>query len=172
MNRGPEIERYLANVRAQLGSATASEEEEVIRVLSARIEALAETTGANAESVLEELGPVEKVAHQYRNAGLIARASRSNSPLLLLHASLKNGPPGLLAFLIGLAGYWFGGCVLVFGALSLLWSVLYYKPNARAAIGSSMLQTFLTVVAGCVVLLLTTFLLRAQLRASKRARPS
>jgi uncharacterized membrane-anchored protein len=167
MNRDPEIEQYLAQVRGHLGSATASEEEEVIREVAARIEGLAANTGATAESVL---GPADTVARRIRDAQLITRASRSNSPLLLLHASLKNGIVGVLAFLVGLAGYWLGGSIVVFGTLSLLWSAVHYKPNASTAIGSGILQTLMTVVAGAVVLALTTFLLRTLLRGSKRAR--
>lgn len=171
MNREPKTEQYLAKVRAHLQSATAGEEEEVIREVAARIEDLAGKEGATTESVLEELGPADKVARHFRDAQLIAKASRSSSPILLLHASLRNGIPGVLAFLLGLAGYWVGGSIVVFGTLALLWSAVHYTPNGRAAIGSSMLQTFTTVVAGAIVLVLTTFLLRTLLRGSKRARP-
>jgi uncharacterized membrane protein len=171
MNRDPETEQYLARVRTNLGLATASEEEDVIREVAARIEDLSAQTGATAKSVLEQMGPAEKVARQIRNAQLIAKASRSNSPVLLLHASLKNGIPGVLAFLVGLAGYWLGGSIVIFGTLALLWSAIRYVPNAlHPAIGSSMQQTFTTVVAGVAVLVLTTFLLRMLLRGSKRAR--
>jgi hypothetical protein len=166
MNRDPQIEQYLASVRAHLGSATASEEEDVICEVSARIEEFA-GTGASAESVLEKLGPAKQIAHQYRDAGLIAKASRSYSPILLLRASLMNGIPGVLAFLIGLAGYCFAGYVLVFGGLVLLWNAVHYTPNAPVAIGSSILQSLLTVAAGVAALVLTTFILRTLLRRSK-----
>jgi hypothetical protein len=171
MNRDPETEQYLAQVRAHLGSASAGEEEEVISEVAARIENLAARTGAAAKAVLVQMGPAEVLARRIRDAQLITRASRSNSPILLLHASLRNGFVGMLAFLVGLAGYWLGGSVFVFGALALLWSAVHYKPNAPAAIGSSMLVTFSTVAAGAAALVLTTFLLRTLLRGSRRARP-
>jgi len=171
MSQDPAIEQYLARVRAHLVSATAAEEEEVIRDVSERIEELIAKTDHRTESALEQLGPAEKVAHQYRDALLISKASRSNSPVRLLHASLKNGIPGVLAFLVGLAGYWFGGFVFVFGMLALFWSAVHYTPTAHAAIGSSMLQTIWTIIAGGTVLVLTTFLLRTLLRGSKRSQP-
>jgi hypothetical protein len=168
MNQHPEIEQYLAKVRAHLTSATASEEEEVIREVSARIDELAAEPGASTELALEQLDPAEEVALRYRDAHLIARASRSISPILLLRASLRSGLPGILAFLVGMAGYCFGGYVFVFGALALLWDAIHYTPSARPAIGSSMLQVLSFVVAGFVVLALTTFLLRTLLRGTKR----
>jgi uncharacterized membrane protein len=159
MSPDPEIEQYLAKVRAHLTSATASEEEEVLRDVSERIEEIVAKTDDQTESALEQLGPAEEVAHKYRDAHLITKASRSNSPILLLRASLRNGIPGVLAFLVGLAGYWFGGFILVFGVVALL---------AHTAIGSNILQTLSTVVEGIAVLALTTFLLRTLLRGSKR----
>lgn len=168
MSLDPEIEQYLARVRAHLTSVTASEEEEVIRDVSERIEELVAKTDHRTELALEELGPAEEVAHKYRDAHLITKASRSNSPILLLRASLRNGIPGVLAFLVGLAGYWFGGFVLAFGGLVLLWNAVHYRPNAPVAIGSSMLQSLSTVVEGVAALVVTTFLLRTLLRSSKR----
>lgn len=172
MNADPRIEAYLGRVRANLGSATASDEEEVVREVAARIQELAMEPGASAESALARLGPAEKVAHRYRDALLIMKASQSYSPVLLLHGSLKNGIVGVLAFIFGLAGYWIGGCILVFGSLAFLWSAVHYRPNAPTAIGSNMLQTIATVIAGAGLLVITSFLLRALLRASKRKRPS
>jgi hypothetical protein len=172
MNADPKIGAYLSKVRASLGSATASDEEEVVREVDARIQELAAEPGATAESALERIGPADKVAHRYRDSLLIAKASQSYSPVLLLRGSLKNGVAGVLAFIVGLAGYWIGGCILVFGTLALMWSAAHYTPNAPAAIGSNMLQTIATVVAGAVLLAITSFLLRALLRASKRMRSS
>lgn len=171
MNADPIIEAYLGKVRANLGSATASDEEEVVREVAARIQELAVEPGATAESALARLGPAEKVAHRYRDALLIVKASQSYSPVLLLRGSLKNGMVGILAFIFGLAGYWIGGCILVFGSLALIWSAVHYTPNAPTAIGTNMLQTIATVVAGAVLLVITSFLLRALLRASERTRP-
>jgi len=172
MNVDPKIEAYLGRVRANLGSATASDEEEVVCKIAARIQELAAEPDATAESALARLGPAEKVAHRYRDALLIVKASQSYSPVLLLRGSLKNGVLGILAFIFGLAGYWIGGCIMVFGSLALLWSAVHYTLNAPTAIGSNMFQTIATVIAGAGLLVITSFLLRALLRASKRMRPS
>jgi len=171
MNADPKIEAYLGRVRANLGSATASDEEEVVREVAARIRELVTEPDATAESALTHLGPAEKVAHRYRDSLLIAKASQSNSPVLLLRGSLKNGVVGVLSFIFGLAGYWIGGCILVFGSLAFLWSAIHYTPNAPTAIGFNLLETIATVVAGAALLVITSFLLRALLRASKRTRP-
>lgn len=171
MNADPKIEAYLGRIRDSLGSATAADEEEVVREVAARIQELSAQPGATAESALERLGPAEKVANCYRDALLIVKASQSNSPVLLLRGSLKNGPVGVLAFVFGFAGYWIGGCILVFGTLALLWSASHYASNAPSAIGSNIFQTIATVVAGAVLLVITSFLLRALLRVSKRMRP-
>ena len=160
MSPDPKIERYLGDVRAQLGSSNASEEEQVVRLIAERIEALSAAPGSAVDSAIEQLGPAKKVARAYRDANLISRAASSNSPLLLLHASLRNGLGGLLAFLLGLAGYWLGGCVAVFGTLALIWSAVHYKPNANAAIGSSMFDDAATAVVGLVLIVLTTVMLR------------
>ena len=170
MNPDPTIESYLRDVRARLGSATASEEEEVICAITARILKLAAKPGASVESALEQLGPAARVAVRYRDANLIAKASKSNSPLLLLHASLRNGVLGALAILVGLAGYWYGCAVVVFGVLAFIWSVIHYNPHAHPAIGSSMLQTLMSAAIGAVVLVLTTVLLRALLSVSRKTR--
>ena len=172
MNEDPELGAYLSKVRANLGSANASEEEEVVREVAARMQELAAEPGATAESALARIGPADKVAHRYRDSLLIAKASQSYSPVLLLRGSLKNGLVGVLAFIFGLVGYWIGGCILVFGTLALMWSAAHYTPNAPTAIGPNMLQTIATVVAGAILLTITSFLLRALLRASKRMRPS
>ncbi len=166
------IEDYLGKVRANLGAATASEEEEVIREIAARIQKTAAQTGAGTEAILEKLGPAAKVAHGYRDAILIAKASGSLSPTLLLRASIKNGLPGVLAFLVGLAGYWFGGAVVISGALALLWSIFQYSRNLHASIGSNVLYAVLSIAVGVAVISLMTFLLRAMLRMSKRVRSS
>jgi uncharacterized membrane protein len=171
MDTDSKIDAYLAEVRGHLGSANAGDEEEVIREIAAHIQELSAKPGATAESTLAHLGPAQKTAHRYRDALLIEKASRSNSPVLLLHASLRTGVLGVLAFVVGLAGYWIGGSILVFGSLVLLWSAAHYTRNANTAIGSSMFQNFATAVAGAIVLVITTLLLRAFLRSSKRMQP-
>jgi hypothetical protein len=170
MNADPKAEAYLANVRANLRSATASEEEEVVREISTLIELLAAKPNMTTESAISLLGPAKNAAILYRNALLIAKAGNSWFPPLLLNASLRNGIPGVLAFLVGLAGYWIGGFALVFGVLSLLWSAVHHGPHSQIIVGSSVVQLIEPVVIGAVILFVTTLLLRVSLRMSKRAR--
>jgi hypothetical protein len=164
MSRDPKIEMYLGEVRALLARANAGEEEKVVRQITERILTLSAKPGSTADSAIAELGPAAIVARRFRDANLIARAAKSNSPLLLLHASLGNGIKGVLAFVLGLAGYWLGGCIAVFGTLVLAWSAFHYTPNANAAIGSSMIEDAIVIAVGLSLLVLTTVLLRALLR--------
>ncbi len=161
-NLDPKIETYLADVRARLGGANANEEEQVVGQIAARIQALSE--GSTIDSAIELLGPPATVARRYRNTNFISSAAMSKSPLLLLQASLRNGVGGVLAFVVGLVGYWFGGAVAVFGALALAWSAFHYRSNANAAIGASMIDNLATLAIGTAVLVLTTALLRLLLR--------
>jgi ABC-type multidrug transport system permease subunit len=171
MSASPQLETYLGNIRAHLRSCTASEEEEVVREISLRVEALAAKPDMTIESAISQVGRPSIVAPQYRNAILIAKAGKSWSPTVLLQASLKNGVPGVLAFVVCLAGYWIGGFALVFGVLSLLWSAVHYSPHAQIAIGSSVAQMIEPAVSGAVILAVTTLLLRVSLRMSKRVLP-
>ena len=164
MSLDPKIETYLGEIRARLGGANASEEEEVVRQVTGNILALSAKPGSTVDSAIEELGPAAIVARRFRDANLIARAAKSNSPLLLLHASLRNGFIGVLAFVFGLAGYWLGSCIAVFGTLVFAWSAFHYTPNANAAIGSSMIEDVLVIGIGLIVFVLTTILLRVLLR--------
>jgi uncharacterized membrane protein len=171
MSATPQLETYLGNVRGYLRSCTASEEEEVVREISLRVEALASKPDMTIESAIRQVGQPSTVAPQYRNAILIAKAGKSWSPTVLLQASLKNGVLGVLAFIVGLAGYWIGGFALVFGVLSLLWSAVHYAPHAQIAIGSSVLQMIEPALSGVVILVVTTLLLRVSLRMSKHVLP-
>lgn len=164
MSLDPKIETYLGDIRARLGGATASEEEEVVHQISERILTLSAVPGSTVDSAIEGMGPAAIVARRFRDANLIARAAKSHSPVLLLQASLRNGFKGVLAFAVGLAGYWLGGCIAVFGVLVFGWSVLLYTPDAKAAIGSSILEAALVTAAGLAVVVLTTLMLRILLR--------
>lgn len=166
----PQVEGYVRAVRVHLGSATASEEEEVVREISSRIQGLAAEPGATPEAVLEQLGPAKKLARQYRDSLLIAKAGGSVYPPLLLHASVRNGIAGVFTYLAGLAGYGLGGMFMIYGMLALLWSAIQYAPEARAAMGVGILKSLAAVLSGAVIIVLTTLLLRALLRTSKRVR--
>jgi hypothetical protein len=172
MSGNPKIDAYLGDVRAQLRSAIASEEEKVVLAITSRILVLAAEPGMNVDSAIEQLGPAKKVAIQYRDAHLIAKASQSLSPALLLQASLKNGVPGVLAFIVGLALYWAGGFALVFGTLSLIWSAVRYTPHTQLAIGTNVLELIEPIAVGGVIIVVTTLALRAMFRRSKRSKLS
>lgn len=166
----PKIEAYVGQVRVHLSSANAGEEEQVVGEVSSRIQKLAGMPGATPESVLEQLGSARTLAHQYRDALLIVKAGKSVSPVVLLQASLRNGILGILAFLVGMAAYWLGGIFIIFGALALAWSAIRYASGTGPAIGSGMFQSAATVMAGAAILAGTSFVLRALLRVSERAR--
>ena len=170
MITGPQIEAYIRAVRSHLGSATASQEEEVVLEINARIQELAAEPDATPEAVLEQLGPARKLARQYRDSLLIRKAVESVYPPLLLHASLRNGMTGIFAYFAGVAGYGFGGLFMIYGMLALIWSAIQYAPEARTALGVGVFQSVASVVIGAVLIVLTTLLLRALLRSSKRIR--
>lgn len=170
MTADSKINDYLEAVRAYLGQATASEEEAIIRAVAARIRSSAEEPGETVESVLERLGHPKKLAVQYRDARLVAKAIQGYSPTLLLHAALRTGIPGLSAFLFGLAGYWFGGGLLVFGTLMILWSAIHYTLHTPGAIGPGMLEIIALIGGGILILVFTTLVLRVLLGAFQRMR--
>jgi uncharacterized membrane protein len=110
------IDEYLTALRTHLGPITLSEREEIVREISAHIRDSAEEQGASVADVLARLGPAEALAAQYRDGLLIRRASRSISPILLMHAAMRlatKGVFGVIVFFAGLFGYGIGGgCVL------------------------------------------------------------
>ena len=111
-----QINTYLSSLRESLAPISLAEREEILREIGAHIRDSAEEPGASVESVLARLGPPAELAAQYRDGLLIRRASRSISPVLLLHATLRlatKGVFGMLVFFSGLFGYAMGGGLIL-----------------------------------------------------------
>lgn len=161
MSADAQLEQYVNAVAGQLAFATTKEREEIAGEVEARVREKAAKPGESVESVLERMESPEKVAERYRD---ILTASRSYSPLVLLMASFRRGTPGVLAALIGLAGYWLGGILLVFGTLSLIWAAMHAGAHKPVPIGSSLSDILKIFASGCFFLVFTTLLLRATLR--------
>ena len=107
MTAETQIDSYLTALRTHLDTLTIAQREEIVREIAAHIRDSAEESGASVESVLARLGPAEELAAQYRDGLLIRQASRSNSPVVLLRATLRlatKGVFGILVFFLGLFG--------------------------------------------------------------------
>lgn len=164
MSGDAQIESYLTTVSAQLGAATILEREKITEEIAAHVHTLVEKHGESVDTVLARLGPPEKLGERYRAVLTVCQASRSYLPTELLTASFRCGIAGILTALIGLAGYWLGGFFLVFGGLTLFWAEINLGPNKPILIGASFGNILAILGSGFLLLLLSTFLLRAMLR--------
>lgn len=105
------MESYLARLDAALQRVPAGEREDIVREIRAHILDSANGSvdpGTAVERVLRLLGTPEELAGRYSTESLLARASRSFSPWLLLRTCwrwAKLGTKGTLAFLVALFGY-------------------------------------------------------------------
>ena len=164
MSADMRIESYLKTVSAQLGAATIPEREKISEEIAAHVHDSVEKKGESMETVLTRLGPPERLGERYRESLTIYQASRSYSPIVLLMSSFRRGILGILAALLGLAGYWLGGILLVFGVLTLFWAAIHAQPHGPVPIGTSFKNIFELIGVGLLSLLLSTLLLRAILR--------
>jgi uncharacterized membrane protein len=181
------INDYLSSLRDNLSPITLGEREEILREISAHIRDSAAEPGANVATVLARLGPPAALAAQYRDERLITRASRSISPVLLLRATLRlasKGVFGALVFFCGLFGYAMGGGIILTGIVKGIlpantgtWvsdgriissGVLFPPPPPPAHEILGWLYIPLALTAGSLLLLLTTFSIRAFLGISRR----
>lgn len=110
-----QIERYLLRLRNALGRMPDSEKSEILSDIRNHIEErLSDASSGQAEIVAETiaaLGSPESLAASYQRERLMARATASAAPPLLLHATFQwalTGIRGFLAFLTLLLGYAFG----------------------------------------------------------------
>lgn len=186
MTNGSAVDRYLAQLRAQLGPLTLSEREEILREIAAHIRDSAEESGSSAETVLQRLGPPEKLAAEYRDGLLIRQASRSFSPLRLLRGALRlatKGVFGFVVFLCAVVGYAIGGGFILTAFLKVflpdhtgLWMIgsrvvnsgtLFPAPGppAREVLGYWYIPIALTI--GALLLIATTWAIRLCLRTSR-----
>ena len=130
MTAETQIESYLTALRLHLGPLTIAEREEIVREINAHIRDSAEEPGASVETVLARLGPAEELAAQYRDGLLIRKASRSNSPFVLLRATLRlatKGVFGIVVFFLAIFGYAMGGGLVLSGLLKPILSRQYRR---------------------------------------------
>jgi uncharacterized membrane protein len=187
MTTETQIESYLTALRTHLDSLSIAQREEIVREIAAHIRDSAEEPGASVESVLARLGPAEELAAQYRDGLLIRKASRSNSPLVLLRATLRlatKGVFGILVFFLGLFGYLMGAgfyltalLKLIFPANTGMWvkdesifvfwgsSITPPGPPAHEVLGFWHIP--LALFVGSLLLVFTTAAIRAFLRVSQ-----
>lgn len=169
MTADVQIASYLATLRAHLAPLGSVEQEEIIREITAHIRDSAEKSGAGIDEVLLRLGSPERLAAQYREGALIGRASQSFSPVVLLRAALRfsaRGLFGILVSVVGFFGYFLGGGLLFFGLLAPVWALTHRGFQARPF--ASILGIVAILGSSCVVLLITTFIMRASLRVILR----
>lgn len=167
MGTDAQIECYLKIMSAQLGSATLAEREKICGEIAAHVQDSVEGKSESVDSVLTRLGPPEQLGERYRGILATCQASRSCSPAILLTASFRQGILGIVAALVGLAGYWLGGLLLVSSALTLGLGIMQAKPHTPAPTGTY-IDIFKLVVGGCLSLLCSTILLQATLRLLRR----
>jgi uncharacterized membrane protein len=126
------IEIYLGRLEAALAGLAEPEKDEIRREIRAHIldsAAGAPDPDAAVDRVLGMLGTPEELGERYRTESLLARASRSFSPWLLLRTCwrwARVGMKGTIAFLLALVGYGL--------ALGLTISV-FLKPFIPAKVG-------------------------------------
>ncbi len=163
-----EIEGYLDAVKARLSTATSGEREEIAGEIGARIRDSLGEIGASVESVLAKLGPPQKLAVRYRDARLIARASDSYLPPVLMHALIRSGIQGVLAFVVALIGYWLGGGLVAYGAVLLMLSQIFPSSANTSAIGGALGM----IGVGFLILFLMTIALRFLIGFFRRRQPA
>jgi uncharacterized membrane protein len=186
-----QIEAYLSALRSLLAPITLAEREDILREIAAHIRDSVET-GTPVETALARLGTPAELAAEYRDGLLIRAASRSVSPVVLLHATLRvatKGLTGILVFFSAFIGYITGGC-LVIGALLKPFAPnqigLFTAPNTtKDAWKQTGLVTNdvrheifgwwgipIALIGGVIVLILTTLAIRLFLRLSQRVQRS
>jgi uncharacterized membrane protein len=155
-------------VKARLSKVTSGERQAIAGEIHARICDLLGEVGASMESVLANLGPPEKLAVKYRDARLIAKAGDSYLPPVLLHALIRSGIQGVLAFVAGLIGYWFGGGLVAYGAVLVIMTQIFPSAANSSAAGGAVGM----IGAGVLILFLTTFALHFIIGLFRRRQPA
>ena len=191
MSKEQQIEVYLSALRVALGPIQHNEREEIVREIAAHIRDSAEQPGASVDVILQRLGPAEKLAGEYRDGELIRQASRSISPLLLLHALLRlttQGVSGLFVFLVALFGYVLGVGLVLSALLKPLFPDhvgVWLQKTQSVTSGDSSYSTTITtgaapheilgfwiiplaLILGSLTLLFTTYAIRKTLRLSRQ----
>jgi hypothetical protein len=107
-----QIERYLLRLRTALGRMPEAEKAEILSDLRSHIEERIADAGTGQAEIAAEtiaaLGSPDALAESYHRERLMARATASAAPSLLLSATFQwalTGLRGFLAFLVLLFGY-------------------------------------------------------------------
>lgn len=171
MTDDEQIANYLSVLRTRLGSLGSAEQDEIAREIEAHIRDSVEKSVLSVDAVLERLGPPEELAAQYREGFLVGKASRSFSPLVLLRGSLRlpaSGMFGILTFVVGLAGYFLGIGLVLFGVIVPIWILTHHALHPSTSLLTGTASAFLLFLIGGLLLLLTTLFIRSSLRIFQR----
>ena len=110
-----QIEHYLLHLRTALGRMSDAEKAEILSDIRNHIEERVAASPAGESAIVAEtlaaLGSPETLAASYRRECLMARATASGEPGLLLHATFQwalTGLRGFVAFVALLVGYSIG----------------------------------------------------------------
>ena len=181
-----QIDTYLNQLSRYLTKLSAADRDEILREISSHIQDSLTVPGATAETILARLGPPEQVAAGYRDRVLMKRASRSYSPVTVLRATLRlatKGVSGIIVCACAVFGYLIGGGFVMVGFLKPifpkntgLWlggpepnSGLLFPapaPPAHEVLGIYFIP--LALFVGCLLILLTTLIIRFVLRTSRQ----
>lgn len=112
------ITDYLARLRTSLTEMKLADREDIVEEIRVHIMERAAEPDANLGEILGRLGPADLLAAQYRTGMLLRDASRSNSPLVILRATMRaalTGAKGFIVFVVAVVGY---GVALAFVVLA------------------------------------------------------
>jgi hypothetical protein len=171
MTDNEQIASYLTALRVHLASHGVAEQDEIAREIETHIRDSVENSVLSVGAVLERLGSPQELADQYREGFLVGKASRRLSPLVLLRGSLRwsaGGLFGILAFVVGLAGYFLGVGLVLFGLIVPVWILTHRALHPPASLWTGMASALLLCLIGGLMLLLTTLFMRASLRTFQR----
>jgi uncharacterized membrane protein len=117
-------EEYLTRLRIALGRLPETEIDDIVRELRSHILERQEMAGKHDDEhvmgILGDLGSPEEIGALYQAEALVARARSSHSPLLILASTARlarRSLVGLLAFMLAVFGYVFGGGCIVLAAM-------------------------------------------------------
>jgi hypothetical protein len=184
------IEAYLNRLRQALNALPPEEIADTVREIRGHIVERAESTDllneATLKGILRALGNPEDIAALYQSRAMVARARASTSPLLILTTTIRWAGMSLVGFvacLFGLIGYVLGIGFLVSPILKMLnpervglWVGPEYWNLSLGALSAAeqgrahaheVLGWWLVpfgLIAGPLVLIITTLLLRWALR--------
>jgi hypothetical protein len=107
--RNEQIETYLARLDEALKGMRREQRDEILKEIRTHIlDSLPDNPQAAIEPVLRALGAPERLAEHYRTEFLLAQASHSFSPWLLLSTAWRwahTGVRGFVVFLVAALGY-------------------------------------------------------------------